>query len=94
MSYWAWVCNSQWQGTAKTFTLRVPSLRHVMVQDVKFNPRFMEIEISGYIKPDNNIGSQYNDPIHPQRTSIYGRPQSNGGADGKAQPSKPQADGE
>jgi len=87
---WGWECNARWGGIGKSFTLNIPTNKDVVIQGMRYNPTFKTIEAWGYIKEDNNIGTQYkNDLLNPERSFSTCGQQSDGGADGTPQPNQP-----
>lgn len=89
---WAWTCNSHWSGVGKSFNLLIPALTersNLVIQGCRFNPMFNQIEVWGYIEPENNITPKYKDDLsNSQRSSCYGGQSCDRGADGTHESSK------
>jgi hypothetical protein len=84
---WGWECNARWSGTGNSFNLTIPTNhRDVVIQGVKYNPTFKEIEVWGYITPNNNVGTKYkNDLPHPECSPSDGGHPCDRGTDGTPQ---------
>ena len=89
---WGWTCNSHWQGFNKSWTLTIPAVREgLVIQGMRYNAQFNQIEAWGYIEGDNNVVTKYKDDvINPERTSGTSGQQSDGRAKRTPQPRKPQ----
>ena len=91
---WGWVCNAQWIGRDKIFTITIPTNgKHLAVLGARYSAPFNQIEIWGMETnfPNKNHHHLYNDFGCSQSPFSIGRRQSNGGADGEAQPSQSKA---
>jgi hypothetical protein len=58
---WGWQCNSNWQGTGKAFEISIPTQDHLVVQGMKYNPQFKQIEVWGYLAEDKYVATEYNE---------------------------------
>lgn len=87
--HWGWTCNATWKGLGNSFTLTVPANKsNLIIQGMRFNKQFNEIECWGYFE-NNNIGSQYKDDISsPEGSPCSGRRPCDGGTDGTGEPRK------
>ena len=86
---WGWECNARWQGIGKSFTLDLPAPLSaagstLIIEGMRYNDTFKQIEAWGYMKPNNNISTQYKDDIiNPECAFGPSRRKSDGGTDGK-----------
>jgi hypothetical protein len=49
---WGWTCNSNWQGVGKSFNISIPTQDAVVIQGMKYNKEFQQIEVWGYLAED------------------------------------------
>ena len=59
----SWTCNSYWQYSAKTFEVRVPYMKDVVVHNIKICPISKELVITGNLRQKYNIPFEYNGTV-------------------------------
>ena len=59
---WGWQCNSNWSGNGKAFEITIPTnQKDLVIQGMKYNPQFHQIEVWGYLAEEKYVAPQYNE---------------------------------
>jgi len=58
---WGWTCNSNWSGNGRAFEISIPTQDHLVIQGMKYNPKFNQIEVWGYLTEEKYIDTEYNE---------------------------------
>jgi hypothetical protein len=75
---WGWTSEASWEGCGKAFNISIPAQEHLIIQGVKYNPEFRELEVWGHYANKKYMDTVYNGCSKYVPADI-GRPESKEG---------------